>query len=127
MKKLLAVFLSLAMIFAMAACSGNSENMQQGSSAEGLDPNIKATLTFGTWDADAMRLYDELDIEGRFQQLYHPLISFGGWSRRFDKRLRQFIIFRNAIRIFPRVVEQDSHRWFSIPACTTKFLVVMDR
>ena len=70
MKKLLAVFLSLAMIFAMAACSGNSENMQQGSSAEGLDPNIKATLTFGTWDADAMRLYDELDIEGRFQQLY---------------------------------------------------------
>lgn len=37
---------------------------------EGLDPNIKATLTFGTWDADAMKLYDELDIESRFQQLY---------------------------------------------------------
>ena len=31
---------------------------------------IGVTLTFGTWDADAMKLYDELDIESRFQQLY---------------------------------------------------------
>ena len=35
-----------------------------------LDPNIKATLTFATWDNEAIDFYEELDLEGRFQELY---------------------------------------------------------
>ena len=70
MKKVLAILMTLAMLFTMVACSGSSKDTGTDSPAEGLDPNIKATLTFGTWDADAMKLYDELDIESRFQQLY---------------------------------------------------------
>ena len=70
MKKALAILVTIAMLFTMVAGSGSSKDTGTDSPAEGLDPNIEATLTFGTWDADAMRLYDELDIEGRFQQLY---------------------------------------------------------
>ena len=39
-----------------------------------LDSGVKATLTFGTWDPDSVRLYEELDLEGRFQELY-PNVS----------------------------------------------------
>lgn len=70
MKKALAILMTIAMLFTMVACSGSSKDTGTDSPAEGLDPNIEATLTFGTWDADAMKLYDELDIESRFQQLY---------------------------------------------------------
>lgn len=37
---------------------------------EGLDPNIKATLVFALWDNASMDLYEEMDLEGRFQKLY---------------------------------------------------------
>ncbi len=39
-----------------------------------IDQNIKATLTFATWDNEAVLLYDELDIEGKFQEKY-PNVS----------------------------------------------------
>ena len=35
-----------------------------------LDQNVKATLSFATWDNEAARLFEELDIEGQFQELY---------------------------------------------------------
>ena len=70
MKKIFAFLAMSAMLFSIAACSNPSQREESGPSPEGLDPNIKATLTFGTWDTDAMKLYDELDIEGRFQKLY---------------------------------------------------------
>lgn len=34
------------------------------------DPNIKATLVFALWDNASMQIYDDLDLEGRFQELY---------------------------------------------------------
>ena len=63
MKKLFAFVLSLVMLASMTSFA----------SAE-LDSNIKATLTFATFDNEAMLLFDELDIEGRFQELY-PNVS----------------------------------------------------
>ncbi|MDF2594923.1 MAG: sugar transporter substrate-binding protein [Clostridia bacterium] len=39
-------------------------------SSTALDPNIKATLVFALYDNTSMQLYDELDLEGRFQELY---------------------------------------------------------
>lgn len=35
-----------------------------------VDKDIKATLTIATWDNLAYTLYDELDLEARFQELY---------------------------------------------------------
>lgn len=35
-----------------------------------VDKDIKATLTIAIWDNLAYQLYDELDLQGRFQQLY---------------------------------------------------------
>ena len=62
MKKLIALLLCLAMLSGLTAALAE------------VDPNIKATLTFATWDNEAMLLFDELDIEGRFQELY-PNVS----------------------------------------------------
>lgn len=58
-----------AAVMLLAGC-GNSKEQPAAQEGGELDPNIEATLTFGTWDADSMKLYDELDIEGRFQELY---------------------------------------------------------
>ena len=55
---------------AAASASGSAAAGTSASAAGALDPNIKATLTFATWDNEAMDLYDELDLEGRFQELY---------------------------------------------------------
>lgn len=55
---------------AAASASGSAAAGTSASDAGALDPNIKATLTFATWDNEAMDLYDELDLEGRFQELY---------------------------------------------------------
>ena len=63
MKKLFALVLSLVMLASMTSFA----------TAE-VDKNIKATLTFATFDNEAMLLFDELDIEGRFQELY-PNVS----------------------------------------------------
>lgn len=41
---------------------------------EGLDPNIEGTLVFALWDNLSMQLYEEMDLEGRFQELY-PNVS----------------------------------------------------
>lgn len=63
MKRLIALTLCLAMLLpVMSMASASAEST--------LDPNIKATLTFATYDNEAMLLFDELDIQGRFQELY---------------------------------------------------------
>ncbi len=63
MKKLIALCMVLAMVLSLT-----------GVACAELDPNVKATLTFATFDNEAMLLFDELDIEGRFQELY-PRVS----------------------------------------------------
>lgn len=63
MKKLIALCLTLVMALTMTSAA----------LAE-LDTNVKATLTFATFDNEAMLLFDELDIEGRFQELF-PRVS----------------------------------------------------
>ena len=63
MKKLIALCLTLAMVLTMT-----------GAALAELDTNVKATLTFATFDNEAMLLFDELDIEGRFQELF-PRVS----------------------------------------------------
>lgn len=63
MKKLIALCMVLAMVLSLT-----------GAACAELDPNVKATLTFATFDNEAMLLFDELDIEGRFQELY-PRVS----------------------------------------------------
>lgn len=63
MKKLIALCLTLAMALTMT-----------GAALAELDTNVKATLTFATFDNEAMLLFDELDIEGRFQELF-PRVS----------------------------------------------------
>ncbi len=89
MKKLLATIICLVMVLSLfSGCSGApassepSEAVSADTSSEspeavaetegtgGLDPNITATLTFATWDNAAIALYEELDLEGRFQKLY---------------------------------------------------------
>lgn len=83
MKKVLALLLSVCLLaMMMAGCGAGSSSAPaastgtdasaagSASTVEGLDPNIKATLTFATWDNEAMDFYDELDLEGRFQELY---------------------------------------------------------
>lgn len=83
MKKRITALLCAALALSMTACgsggatptpaspasqSGGSD--AEAPSAEGLDPNIKATLTFATWDNEAMLLYDELGLEEQFQQKF---------------------------------------------------------
>lgn len=63
MKKLIALCLTLVMALTMT-----------GAALAELDTNVKATLTFATFDNEAMLLFDELDIEGRFQELF-PRVS----------------------------------------------------
>ena len=79
MKKVFATVLSVCMAAALfAGCGASTSSSTAASSAasgsavaEGeLDPNIKATLTFATWDNEAIDFYEELDLEGRFQELY---------------------------------------------------------
>ena len=55
---------------AAASASGSAAAGTSASAAGALDPNIKATLTFATYDNEAMDLYEEMDLEGRFQELY---------------------------------------------------------
>lgn len=55
---------------AAASASGSAAAGTSASDAGALDPNIKATLTFATYDNEAMDLYEEMDLEGRFQELY---------------------------------------------------------
>lgn len=63
MKKLIALCMVLSMALSLT-----------GVACAELDSNVKATLTFATFDNEAMLLFDELDIEGRFQELY-PRVS----------------------------------------------------
>ncbi len=75
MKKVLALVLSACMCAAVFAGCGSEKapaaDSSETSAAEGgLDKNIKATLTFATWDNEAMDVFEELDLEGRFQELY---------------------------------------------------------
>ena len=63
MKKLLALALVLTMMLSLV-----------GTAVAELDRNVKATLTFATFDNEAMLLFDEFDIEARFQELY-PRVS----------------------------------------------------
>lgn len=68
----------LLLLTLLAGCTGaSSPSVQQsasdgsGAAADGtLDPNITATITFGTWNHDGYALYEALDIERRFQKLY---------------------------------------------------------
>ena len=71
MKRVLMLIIAILMLIFMNACTKEAESSKATASTdEGCPRDIKATLSFGTWDADAMKLYDELDIESRFQQLY---------------------------------------------------------
>lgn len=91
MKKLLAVLLAMVLVVGLAACGNTAEpapeskaeskteaqpveNTEKEESKDtgdsGLDPDIKAALTFAAWDTTAINLYDSLDLEGRFQELY---------------------------------------------------------
>ena len=89
MKKTMAIVAALLLAFGLFGCgeqaaspdveeeASETENVvveENTDSSEEIDTDIKATLTFGTWDADAAALYDELDLEGRFQELY-PNVS----------------------------------------------------
>lgn len=83
MKKLIASALSVSLVAAMfggcaktppapsaAPVSGTPSSTATPAPAGGVDPNIKATLTFAVWDTTAVALYESLDLEGRFQKLY---------------------------------------------------------
>lgn len=55
------------------------DTVQEGGSttetpSEGLDKNIEATLTLAIWDNVSNDLYEEMDIEGRFQE-YYPNVT----------------------------------------------------
>lgn len=47
-----------------------SEQTQNDSKAETGDKNISCTLTLSTWDVNAAKIFEELDLEGKFQKLY---------------------------------------------------------
>ncbi len=51
-----------------AAGSGAEAGDEAGASVE--DRNISCTLTLATWDVAAAKTFEELDLEGRFQELY---------------------------------------------------------
>lgn len=86
MKKILAAMLSTALVAASLSGCGTpapatsessaapaapaSEAAPEAAPAAGVDKNIKETLTFAAWDTAAIALYDSLDLEGRFQELY---------------------------------------------------------
>lgn len=94
MKKMIAGLLCCALVLSMTACGSGAGSADQTTSASGaeptpqaggsqagsspsgeapsgeLDPNIKATLTFATWDNEAMLLYEELEMESLFKQKF---------------------------------------------------------
>ena len=54
-----------------SADSGSRDSGSEDTSkAAGADRNISCTLTLATWDVAAAKTFEELDMEGRFQQLY---------------------------------------------------------
>lgn len=56
---------------AAGSASGQSTQEAQGSqTAEAVDRDISCTLTLATWDVAAAKTFEELDLEGRFQELY---------------------------------------------------------
>ena len=82
-KKLVALILCVVMgLSLLAGCSNQGKTDSAASSAvtpktteeakgaATLDPNIKATLVLATYDKNNVALYDELDLQGRFQKLY---------------------------------------------------------
>ncbi len=78
----------LALALAVTGCGGASSNSggettkaaqenvtpDQGEQEDGAknnaDRNISCTITLATWDVAASKTFDELDLEGRFQELY---------------------------------------------------------
>ena len=66
----------LAAAFSLAGCGGNSgtsvknDSEVQENADTGADKNISGTLTLATWDIAAAKTFEELDLEGRFQELY---------------------------------------------------------
>jgi raffinose/stachyose/melibiose transport system substrate-binding protein len=62
----------LAAGLALVGCgeSTGSKEKTTAAAGEGSDKNISCTLTLATWDVTAARTFDELDLEGRFQELY---------------------------------------------------------
>ena len=51
--------------------SGSRDSGSEDTSkAAGADRNISCTLTLATWDVAAAKTFEELDMEGRFQELY---------------------------------------------------------
>ena len=54
-----------------SADSGSRDSGSEDTSkAAGADRNISCTLTLATWDVAAAKTFEELDMEGRFQELY---------------------------------------------------------
>ncbi len=47
----------------------DTEAASEGAGAE-VDHDVKCTLTLATWDVAAAKTFEELDLEGRFQELY---------------------------------------------------------
>lgn len=74
MKKVLAFILTACMtitLFTACGAAASSSAPASSSATEGaLDPNVKATLVFATWDNEAMEVFEELDLEGKFQAHY---------------------------------------------------------
>lgn len=62
MKKLFALLLCLTLMQGVIGFAAAEDGA--------VDTNIKATLTFAIYDNEAMLLFDELDLEGRFQEKY---------------------------------------------------------
>lgn len=59
MKRVLMLIIAILMLIFMNACTKTAESSRATASTdEGCPRDIKATLSFGTWDADAMKLYD---------------------------------------------------------------------
>ena len=52
------------------ADTGKDSGSEDTSKAAGADRNISCTLTLATWDVAAAKTFEELDMEGRFQELY---------------------------------------------------------
>lgn len=82
-KKFLAIMLCAVMSFSMLiGCSNGGkttptnattltpEATKPATDNGTLDPNIKATLVLATYDKNDVALFDELDLQGRFQKLY---------------------------------------------------------
>lgn len=85
-KKWIAALLSMSMVASLLAGCGKPETqttseptteestekepVEPGAAGDTAKEDLKGTLVFAIWDNISLQLYEEMDLEGRFQKLY---------------------------------------------------------